>query len=219
MQQTSKYLLISGVTLFLVGALLAMLGFLTIDVPVPETWLFFIGILLLIVAIALIVAGVVIRPGIPRSSATDGLTGLLMPSAFLGFLTGFGLWVLLNFAIHWIEGAPCYYGAVGFLFVGALTGLAWALIYFFAFPLMWSTLKAPAPSQDTLLGIAWVAFVVQGAVIVLFDLVITRLSLRPRIDAFVSGDLMTVIELAVGVGPALVSAYVAMRRAARRLNA
>ena len=77
----------------------------------------------------------------------------------------------------------------------------------------------PAPSQDTLLGIAWVAFVVQGAVIVLFDLVITRLSLRPRIDAFVSGDLMTVIELAVGVGPALVSAYVAMRRAARRLNA
>ena len=43
-------LLVSGVTLFLVRALLAMLGFLTIDVPVPETWLFFVFIVLLIIA-------------------------------------------------------------------------------------------------------------------------------------------------------------------------
>jgi membrane protein DedA with SNARE-associated domain len=59
-QRASKYLLISGVVLAPVGAILAWFGFLTIDVPELETWRFFIGTLLFIIAIVLIVAGAVI---------------------------------------------------------------------------------------------------------------------------------------------------------------
>ena len=54
-QQASKYLLVSGIGIGVVGAVLASLGFLSIDVPEPATWLFFIGVLLLIVSVVLIV--------------------------------------------------------------------------------------------------------------------------------------------------------------------
>jgi membrane protein DedA with SNARE-associated domain len=56
-QRVSKYLLISGVSLAVVAGACMFLGFLTIDVPAPTTWLFIYGAPALIVAIVLIAIG------------------------------------------------------------------------------------------------------------------------------------------------------------------
>ena len=140
---------------------------------------------------------------------------LFLLSSFLGFWIGIGLFAALHLAVRVIEGSPFLYaGPLDTAFEALLFGVAWMMISLVALPSMWAALKPRVPLWPSLGRVALVAFLVQAIVIVIFDLIITSYNLKPWINAHINDDLWGAVELALGVIPALLAAYLTMRRAA-----
>jgi hypothetical protein len=148
-----------------------------------------------------------------RRSDADRGSDFLLTSALLGFLIGVGMWVVLRVVTLVVEGPHPYYGGVvDFIITAIIFGVVWAIICLISFPLMWRAWKPGVPMWPASGRVALAAFLVQIAVIFAFDLLITRFDLRPRIDANISDGLWTAAVIAVGIIPALLTAFIEMRR-------
>jgi hypothetical protein len=60
-RRTGKYLVIAGIVLVVVGIPSMAIGWLTIDVPVPETWFLIVGAPMTAFGIFLLVVGAALR--------------------------------------------------------------------------------------------------------------------------------------------------------------
>lgn len=134
---------------------------------------------------------------------------VFVASALLGFLFGIAFLAIANLSVLVVERSPSYWGwdwsNLAQLF--GFWGLVWAAIISIIFGAMWIVLKPKAPLWPLLARVALAAFLVEACVYFAFDHLATRLSLTSTID----DNILSVIKIAIGIVPIVLTAYVGMR--------